>query len=80
MQIKVEQIQFKLNKFIYLKCFIWLFLTIWNCVTQMTRTSRSVTDTLLYGIKKSRNMIYDVRAFSIAEAQWQIIVANTHLT
>ena len=30
--------------------------------------------------KKSRNMIYDVRAFSIAEARWQIIVANKHLT
>ena len=53
MQIKVEQIQFKLNKFIYLKCFIWLFLTIWNSVTQMTRTSRSVIDTVLYGIRKA---------------------------
>ena len=69
MQIKVEQIQFKLNKFIYLKCFIWLFLTILNSVTQTTSPSRSVIDTLLHGIKKSRNMIYDVRAFSIAEAR-----------
>ena len=35
---------------------------------------------IIWNQKKSRNMIYDVRAFSIAEARWQIIVANKHLT